>query len=81
MIESYMDDLSSRGAFQTEAGDGGYSVICDETNNTPAVIDRNELHVDVFVKPSRAAEFIQLQTIITNSGVSFSELVARGINL
>jgi len=81
MIESYMDLLSAKGAFQTEAGDKGYSVICDETNNTAATIDRNELHVDVFVKPSRAAEFIQLQVIVTDSGANFNELVSRGINL
>jgi len=81
MIESYMDQLYAKGAFQTEAGDKGYSVVCDTTNNTPAVIDRNELHVDIFLKPSRAAEFIQLQTIITTTGASFEELVARGINL
>ena len=81
MIETFMDTLSSRGAFQTELDDKGYQIVCDETNNTPAVIDNNELHVDVFVKPSRAAEFIQLQTIITTTGASFSELIAKGINL
>lgn len=81
MIESYMDQLYAKGAFQSEGGDKGYLVVCDETNNTPAVIDSNELHVDVFIKPSRAAEFIQLQTIITKSGASFTELVARGVNL
>ena len=81
MIESYMDTLSSKGAFQTEAGDKGYSVVCDETNNTAATIDAAELHVDIFVKPSRAAEFIQLQVIVTDSGANFNELVARGINL
>ena len=78
VITSYLDDLSSRGAFQTEAGDDGYKVICDTTNNTPARIDRNELWVDIFVKPSRAAEFIQLQVILTVSGASFEELVSRG---
>jgi hypothetical protein len=81
IITEYMDQLSSQGAFQTEAGDSGYKVVCDETNNTPAVIDRNELHVDVFVKPSRAAEFIQLQTIITSTGASFEELVSKGVML
>ena len=81
MIESYMDQLSAKGAFQSEGGDKGYLVVCDETNNPPATIDANELHVDVFLKPSRSAEFIQLQTIITKSGASFNELVARGVNL
>jgi len=79
MIEEYMDTLSAAGAFQTEGGDKGYAVVCDENNNTPAIIDSNELHVDLFVKPSRAAEFIQLQTIITSTGASFEELVAKGV--
>jgi len=81
MIDSYLDLLSAKGAFQTELGDKGYQVVCDETNNLPATIDRNELHVDVFVKPSRSAEFIQLQVIITTTGASFNELISRGINL
>jgi len=81
MLESYLDYLSGRGAFQTELGDKGYLVLCDATNNTPAVIDRNELHVDVFVKPSRAAEFIQLQVIVTSTGTAFNELIAKGISL
>lgn len=77
MLETYLDDLQNRGAFQTEQGDG-YKVVCDETNNTPAIIDRNELHVDIFVKPARVAEFIQLQVIVTSSGASFQELINRG---
>ena len=43
--------------------------------------DANELHVDVFVKPIRAAEFIRLQTIVTTTGVSFEELISRGVVL
>jgi len=81
MLESFLDTFSAKGAFQTELGDKGYLVVCDTSNNTPAVIDANELHVDVYVKPSRAAEFIQLNTIITTSGVSFEELISKGINL
>jgi len=81
MLTEYLDLLSSQGAFQTEAGDKGFKVIVDSSNNTPAVIDRNELHVDVFVKPVRTAEYIQLQTIVTSTGASFDELIARGVNL
>lgn len=81
MAESYLDQLYAKGAFQSELGDKGYLVVCDDTNNTPATIDANELHVDIFLKPSRAAEFIQLQTIITKTGASFTELIARGVNL
>ena len=78
-IEQYLDLLSSRGAFQTELGDKGYYVLCNATNNTPAVIDGNELFVDVYIKPVRTAEFIQLNVIITQTGASFTELVARGV--
>lgn len=79
LLEEYLSALSAQGAFQTEAGDEGFHVVCSQTNNTSAVIDNNELHVDVFIKPVRVAEFIQLQTIVTNTGASFSELIARGI--
>ena len=82
MLESYLDTLAGGGAFQTSSTDAkGYAVVCDETNNTPDTIDRNELHVDVFVKPIRVAEFIQLQVIVTTTGASFEELVAKGFNL
>jgi len=79
VLEQYLDNISARGGFQTEAGDKGFSVVCDETNNTPQTIDLNELHVDVFIKPIRMAEFIQLQAIITTTGASFNELIARGV--
>ena len=81
MLVEYLDLLSGQGAFQTEAGDKGFKVVVDTTNNNPAVIDRNELHVDVFVKPARTAEYIQLQTVVTSSGASFDELISRGVNL
>jgi phage tail sheath protein FI len=79
MIRSYLDVLNAGGAFTTVAGKPGYKVVCDETNNTPAVIDQNVLAVDVYVKPAKTAEFIKLQTIITTSGASFEELAAQGV--
>jgi hypothetical protein len=79
LLNSYLGDLSAQGAFQVEADDEGFRVVCDETNNTAVRIDANELWVDVFVKPSRTAEFIQLRTIVTSSGASFEELIARGV--
>jgi uncharacterized protein len=78
MLEQYLDKLSAQGAFQTESGDSGYYVLCDATNNTPAVIDSNSLYISVYIKPSRTAEFIQLQTVITSSGASFTELISKG---
>lgn len=81
MIETFLDQLGAKGAFQAELGDKGYQIVCDSTNNTPAVIYRNELHVDIFIKPSRASEFIRLNTIITSTGANFQELIAKGFNL
>jgi hypothetical protein len=80
-LDRYLADLGNQGAFQTEAGDNGFIVVCDTNNNTPQIIDRNELHVDVFVKPSRAAEFIELKVIVTDTGASFDELVGKGARL
>jgi len=79
LLDEYLDRISMQGAFQHEGGDRGYHVVCSETNNTPQTIDKGELHVDVFVKPIRAAEYIKLQTIITSTGASFEELVAHGV--
>lgn len=57
-----------------------FRVICDASNNTPAIIDANELHVDIYLKPEVMIEFIQLQSVVTNSGASFEELIATGGN-
>jgi len=78
-LNSYFDDLSARGAFQTEGGDKGYQVNCNDLNNPGAVIDRAELHVDIFIKPVRVIRVIQLRAIITTTSVSFEELMAKGI--
>lgn len=81
LLNEYLDGLSSQGAFQTETGDQGFHVVCDESNNTSTVRDSGELRVDVFVKPSRAAEYIRLRTVATTSGTSFEELIAKGFIL
>ena len=78
-LDSYFDDLSARGAFQTEGGDKGYQVNCNELNNPGSVIDRGELHVDIFVKPVRIVRVIQLRAIITTTSISFEELMAKGL--
>lgn len=52
-----------------------YLIICDERNNTPDVIDRNELAVDVYIKPVKAAEFILVNFIATRTGQNFQELI------
>jgi len=79
LLDAYLEGLSAQGAFQLEGADRGYHVVCDESNNTPQIIDSHELHVDVFIKPVRAAEFIKLQTIVTPTGASFEELISRGL--
>jgi len=62
VVESLMVDLvAKRGIFD-------YLVVCDESNNTPARIDRNELYIDVAVEPVKAAEFIYIPVRILNTG-------------
>jgi hypothetical protein len=59
----------------------GFSVICDERNNTPERIDRNELHVAYFLKPTRVAEFIQLNLVVLRTESSFGadEIIQAGL--
>ena len=52
-----------------------YLIVCDERNNTPYVIDNNELAVDIYIKPVRAAEFILVNFIATRTGQNFNELI------
>ena len=52
-----------------------YLIVCDERNNTPDVIDANELVVDIYLKPVRAAEFILVNFYATRTGQDFSEIV------
>jgi hypothetical protein len=52
-----------------------YLIVCDERNNTPDVIDRNELAVDIYIKPAKAAEFILVNFIATRTGQNFQELI------
>ena len=59
---------------QAKLNDGlyDYLLICDATNNTPNVIDNNELRISIYIQPVRAAEFILADFIATTTGVSFS---------
>ena len=52
-----------------------YLIVCDERNNLPDVIDRNELIIDIYLKPVRAAEFILVNFIATRTGQDFAELI------
>jgi phage tail sheath protein FI len=70
MIDPFLRDIKAR------RGVYDYLVVCDTTNNTSERIDRGEMWVDMYIKPTRAAEFVVLQFIATKSGASFTELVA-----
>ena len=59
---------------QQRRGITDFKVVCDDTNNTGEVIDRNEFVADIFVKPTRSINFIQLNFIATKTGVNFSEV-------
>jgi len=54
-----------------------FQVVCDASNNTPDVVDRNEFVGDIYVKPNRSINFIQLNFVAVRSGVSFDEVVGR----
>ena len=70
MINPFLRDVQSR------RGIYDFKVICDETNNTPERIDRNELWCDILIKPTRTAEFIVLNFVATKTGASFEEAAA-----
>jgi hypothetical protein len=52
-----------------------YQIVCDQRNNTPTVIDQNELVVDIYIKPVRSAEFILVNFYATSTGANFSEII------
>ena len=68
IIDGFVQTIQAGGGIDT------YQVVCDDSNNTAEVIDNNQLWVDTFVNPTKTIEYIQLRTIITRSGVSFSEI-------
>ena len=61
---------------QAKRGIFDFLVVCDETNNTPEIIDRNEFVADIYIKPARSINFITLNFIATKTGVSFDESIA-----
>jgi len=56
-----------------------FFVQCDERNNTPEVIDRNEFIATLFIKPARSINFITLNFVATRTGANFEEIVSSGI--
>lgn len=74
ILDGFLGQVASGGGFNTDI-DAGFKVIVDRTNNTPDVVANNQLIVDIFCKPITTIEFIQLNMIVTRSGISFSESV------
>tara|TARA_R100000234_G_scaffold115079_1_gene90734 strand:- start:3584 stop:5668 length:2085 start_codon:yes stop_codon:yes gene_type:complete len=72
LIEPFLLDVQSR------RGITDFRVVCDETNNTPEVIDRNSFVADIFVQPARSINFITLNFVATRTGVDFEELTNLG---
>jgi phage tail sheath protein FI len=70
IVDPYLRDVQGR------RGITEYKVVCDETNNTPQVIDTNRFVADIYIKPARSINFISLNFIATRTGVSFTEIGA-----
>ena len=70
-IGSYLAEVQAR------RGLTDFLVVCDETNNTPEVIDRNEFVAELFLKPTRSINFVTVTVTATRTGVSFAEVVGR----
>jgi len=69
IVEPFLRDVQGR------RGITDFSVVCDTSNNTGDVIDRNEFRADIFIQPARSINFIQLNFVATRTGVAFSEVV------
>ena len=68
LVEPFLRDIQGR------RGITDFKVVCDESNNTGEVIDRNEFIADIFIKPARSINFIQLNFVATRTGISFEEV-------
>ena len=71
LVEPYLRDVQGR------RGITDFRVVCDTTNNTPEVIDINRFVGDIYIKPARSVNFIQLNFVAVRTGVSFEEIVGR----
>ena len=71
IVEPFLRDVQSR------RGITDFLVVCDETNNTPAVVDNNEFFAEIYIQPARSINFITLTFTATRTGIDFSEIIAR----
>jgi hypothetical protein len=60
---------------KSKRGITDFVVVCDESNNTPDVIDGNQFKSDIYIKPARSINFIGLTFVATRTGVSFEEII------
>ena len=70
-VEPFLRDVQAKRGIQE------FRLICDESNNTAAVIDSNEFVADIFIKPSRSINFVGLTFVATRTGVSFAEVIGN----
>ena len=70
-LNSYMSEVQAR------RGVTDFLVVCDDSNNTPDVIDRNEFVAEIYIKPTRSINYITVTLTATKTGVSFAEVVGR----
>ena len=70
-MTSYLSEVQAR------RGVVDFLVVCDDTNNTPEVIDRNEFVAELYLKPTRSINFVTVTVTATRSGVSFTEVIGR----
>jgi len=71
IVEPFLRDVQGR------RGIYDFRVVCDETNNTPEVIDRAEFIGDIYIKPARSINYIQLNFVAVRTGVEFEEIVGQ----
>ena len=71
IVEPFLRDV------QSKRGITDFVLVCDETNNTAAIIDSNEFVADIYIKPARSINFIGLTFVATRTGVSFEEVIGR----
>jgi hypothetical protein len=70
-VSSYLAEIKA------DRGLSDFLVVCDESNNTPGVIDRNEFVADLYLQPTRSINFVTVTLTATRTGVSFSEVTGQ----
>ena len=69
IVEPYLRDVEAK------RGIYGFVVVCDDTNNTPDIVDNNEFRADIYLKPTKSINYITLTFVATRTGVAFEEIV------